>query len=151
MRLKVEVNTREHFCILGYQSKRFQVANSWFSGEAFIQTYKLEELLGTKLRALYQRKKGRDLFDLAYALKQVPALDARAVIDCFLRYTTEGNTRIRRDAFLLNIQEKQKDSRFGTDMPPLLRKISPPEEPVVFSVDEAISLIETVFLSKLPT
>lgn len=27
------------------------------------------ELLGTKLRALYQRKKGRDLFDLWYALR----------------------------------------------------------------------------------
>ena len=33
------------------------------SGKCEITTYSLNELLGTKLRALYQRKKGRDLFD----------------------------------------------------------------------------------------
>ena len=37
--------------------------NSWFSGRCELTTYALEELLGTKLRALYQRAKGRDLFD----------------------------------------------------------------------------------------
>jgi predicted nucleotidyltransferase component of viral defense system len=47
----------------------------WFSGTGAIQTYKLEELLGTKLRALYQRKKGKDLYDLYKAIfvsKQIP-------------------------------------------------------------------------------
>ena len=38
--------------------------NSWFTGSAELTTYHFEELLGTKLRALYQRKKGRDLYDL---------------------------------------------------------------------------------------
>ncbi|MGH2469017.1 MAG: nucleotidyl transferase AbiEii/AbiGii toxin family protein [Chloroflexota bacterium] len=36
----------------------------WFTGSADVPTFALEELLGTKLRALYQRRKGRDLFDL---------------------------------------------------------------------------------------
>lgn len=44
------------------------MGNSWFSGRSELTTYALEELLGTKLRALYQRKKGRDLFDLQKAL-----------------------------------------------------------------------------------
>ncbi len=44
-------------------------------------TYSLEEMLATKMRALLQRDKGRDLFDLSHALgesspdtKQIEAL-----------------------------------------------------------------------------
>jgi predicted nucleotidyltransferase component of viral defense system len=40
-----------------------------FAGPQKIGTYELKELLGTKLRARYQRKKGRDLFDLAVGLE----------------------------------------------------------------------------------
>ena len=46
----------------------FKVESGWFTGVAQLTTYHLEELVGTKLRALYQRKKGRDLFDLYLAL-----------------------------------------------------------------------------------
>ncbi len=59
LRLKVETNCREHFTVLGYTPFPFQVTSSWFTGSCNITTYKLEELLGTKLRALYQRRKGR--------------------------------------------------------------------------------------------
>ena len=68
IRLKVEINTREHFNVLGLTQRNFKVENQWFSGDCKITTYHLEELLGTKLRALYQRRKGRDLFDLYKAL-----------------------------------------------------------------------------------
>lgn len=150
MRLKVEVNTREHFCVLGHQTKPFQVENPWFTGQAPILTYQLEELLGTKLRALYQRKKGRDLFDLAYALQKEPTLHPQAIIQCFERYTREGNTRIRREAFLLNLQEKLRDARFGTDMPPLLRSQEATEGPIGFSVSEAAAFIQETLLTRLP-
>jgi len=69
MRLKVEINTREHFALFGYARIPFTVTSRWFEGTADIVTFELDELLGTKLRALYQRKKGRDLFDLALALE----------------------------------------------------------------------------------
>ena len=49
----------------------FEVKNEWYTGKANITTYNINELLGTKLRALYQRKKGRDLFDLYHALKHL--------------------------------------------------------------------------------
>jgi hypothetical protein len=68
MRMKVEINTREHFTSHGYVTRRMNVANPWFSGHADVTTFSLPELLGTKLRALYQRKKGRDLYDLDVAL-----------------------------------------------------------------------------------
>lgn len=64
LRLKVETNCREHFTVLGLKKISFKVESSWFNGSCEITTYQLEELLGTKLRALYQRRKGRDLFDL---------------------------------------------------------------------------------------
>lgn len=64
IRLKVEINCFEHFNVLGLTKIPLKVENSWFTGEAELTTYHFEELLGTKLRALYQRKKGRDLFDL---------------------------------------------------------------------------------------
>ena len=76
LRLKVEVNTREHFSVLGFKRKPFSVDSPWFRGSADLLTYELEELLGTKLRALYQRSKGRDLYDLAAALERVPQLSS---------------------------------------------------------------------------
>ncbi|MFX8254406.1 nucleotidyl transferase AbiEii/AbiGii toxin family protein, partial [Acinetobacter baumannii] len=70
MRLKVEINTREHFTHHGLQRVPFAVNSRWFEGSCDINTYDLDELLGTKLRALYQRRKGRDLFDIATALSE---------------------------------------------------------------------------------
>ena len=70
MRVKVEVNTREHFSELGFVTLPFAVESPWFSGEAEVTTYALDELLGTKLRALYPRKKGRDVFDLWHAFER---------------------------------------------------------------------------------
>lgn len=58
IRLKVEINCFEHFNVLGLTKIPFKVETSWFTGEAELTTYHFEELLGTKLRALYQRKKG---------------------------------------------------------------------------------------------
>jgi len=74
IRLKVETNCREHFSVLGYQQFPFNLESSWFTGSCNITTYKLEELLGTKLRAMYQRRKGRDLYDLYRVLTQVQAM-----------------------------------------------------------------------------
>lgn len=63
LRLKTEINTREHFTVLGLSKRPFHVHSRWFKGECAITTFALEELLATKVRALYQRRKGRDLFD----------------------------------------------------------------------------------------
>ena len=57
LRLKIEINCFEHFNELGLVKIPFEMENSWFSGKCEITTYCLNELLGTKLRALYQRKK----------------------------------------------------------------------------------------------
>jgi len=59
LKLKVEINSREHFTVLGFEKRVFALDSRWFSGSASILTYHLDELLGTKVRALYQRKKIR--------------------------------------------------------------------------------------------
>ena len=87
LRLKVEINTREHFSILGLKTHQFSVATRWFQGEAQVPTYQLEEMLGTKLRALYQRKKGRDLFDIYVSLKRYPDANRKKIVTCFLNGT----------------------------------------------------------------
>ena len=50
------------------QRMPFSVVNKWYNGKCDVLTYQLDELVGTKLRALYQRRKGRDLYDLYKAL-----------------------------------------------------------------------------------
>ncbi|HLB58267.1 MAG: hypothetical protein A3C55_04510 [Gammaproteobacteria bacterium RIFCSPHIGHO2_02_FULL_42_13] len=122
MRLKVEINTREHFTVLGLVKKIFAVENQWVSNKAELTTYTLEELLGTKLRALYQRKKGRDLFDIAMALKQFPSLEINKVIQCFDHYMDHAATKISRAEFEANLSEKLNDVSFIEDIAPLLRQ-----------------------------
>ena len=85
IKIKIETNCKEHFSELGHREMPFSVENGWFSGTCQIRTFALEELLGTKLRALYQRRKGRDLFDLFYALSRAE-IDCGAVRRCFSRY-----------------------------------------------------------------
>ena len=85
IRLKVEINCMEHFNVQGLQKVPFKVENPWFSGECELTTYSLDELVGTKLRALYQRKKGRDLFDLQLAL-QSGLLNVEHVLESYRRY-----------------------------------------------------------------
>lgn len=57
-KIKIEINSREHFSVLGPFKKEFSIESDWFSGKTFIPTYQFEELLGTKLRALFKEKKG---------------------------------------------------------------------------------------------
>lgn len=68
MKVKIEINTREHGSKLDLLEVPFRVENGWFTDQAMVKTYQLEELLSTKLRALFQRRKGRDLFDLYQVL-----------------------------------------------------------------------------------
>jgi predicted nucleotidyltransferase component of viral defense system len=119
LRLKVEINSREHFTVLGYQQFEFRMASRWYTGSALISSYRIDELLGTKLRALYQRKKGRDLFDLWQTAKTL-AVNPETVVSCFLQYMEYEEHQISRAEFEMNLFEKLDDSRFLDDISPLL-------------------------------
>lgn len=119
LRLKVEINSREHFSVYGVTGLPFSVSSRWFAGDAEISTYTLDELLGTKMRALYQRKKCRDLFDLAVALER-GAVDPERIVVVFSRYMEHGGYRVSRAEFEKNIEAKLRDSQFTGDIGPLL-------------------------------
>lgn len=119
LRLKVEINTREHFAVEGFKEIPFTVNSRWFTGSCSILSYELNELLGTKLRALYQRKKGRDLFDLAVALDHQDA-DPETIIKAFYTYMEHGGDSVTKREFEANITKKMADENFTTDIGPLL-------------------------------
>ncbi len=110
----------ENFCVLGYQDSPFSVESDWFTGRASVRTFALEELLGTKVRALYQRKKGRDLFDLWYALTFCDCVPEQ-IVTCFGKYMEHAGQRIKRTEMIRNVEEKLSDSRFLNDIAPLIR------------------------------
>lgn len=119
MRVKIEINTREHFSILPTVRHPFAVENPWYQGTAQLPVYQLNELLGTKLRALYQRKKGRDLYDLVLAMKHAD-VNQQQVVDCFQGYLKEAGTPISRAQFEENLALKLQDESFLGDLGPLL-------------------------------
>lgn len=121
MKLKIEINTREHFNVLGLKEIPYKVENQWFSGECYITGYELEELLGTKLRALYQRSKGRDLFDLYWALTN-HEVDTQKVIQCYKAYMDFSVEKPpTKKQFMANMEEKMKDKEFHQDIHSILR------------------------------
>jgi predicted nucleotidyltransferase component of viral defense system len=119
LKLKVETNTREHFSAFGLRTVPFRVSSRWFEGSCGIQSYELDELLATKLRALYQRKTGRDLFDLAVVLTGGHA-DPERVVDAFLLYMDHESHTITRALFEENLALKMEDPAFLADISPLL-------------------------------
>jgi len=121
MRLKIEINTREHFNVLGLKQIPYKVENGWFSGECMLTGYELEELLGTKLRALYQRRKGRDLFDLYWALRN-QQVDIEKLIHCYKTYMQSSVDKPpTQKQFLTNIAEKMTDHEFLDDIHIILK------------------------------
>jgi len=141
LRLKVEINCREHFSILGYKERDFSVDSRWFKGSAHIQTYNLEELLGTKFRALYQRKKGRDLFDLYQALAVLKP-DPGIILSCYASYMDYNGVKVpNKKQFTNNLTEKLSDIEFLNDTNGLLRtgEIYKPKEAFEFLYEELFS------------
>lgn len=120
MKLKVEVNCREHFTVLGIKKMSINLNSQWFKGTASIPTYDIHELLGTKLRALYQRKKGRDLFDMWYAMTQTKA-DGAKIINIWEKYMIEEGHSVSQAEFLNNMDRKIGEKEFKGDIIGLLR------------------------------
>lgn len=120
LKLKVEINTREHFSIFDNVEIEHNLVSTFHSGNCRIKTFTIEELLSTKLRALYQRKKGRDLFDLWYAYEKVN-LDSKKIIEAFSKYISNENLSITSQSFIANMEEKLNDDEFAGDISGLLR------------------------------
>jgi predicted nucleotidyltransferase component of viral defense system len=143
MRLKVEINTREHFAVYGLKRIPFEVSSRWFDGACEISTFELDELLATKLRALYQRKQGRDLFDLATALEK-PEVTPERIVAAFLEYMKHEGHKITRALFEKNLTEKLGDPDFTADISPLLA------DGFAWDIEKAAPIVSSSLVERLP-
>jgi predicted nucleotidyltransferase component of viral defense system len=137
LKLKVEINTREHGSLFGIRSYPFVVESDWYQGKTEVASFEPEELFGTKLRALLQRRKNRDLFDLGEGLKEL-ALDADKLVASFEHYLALEGKPITRAIAEERMLEKLTRS-LTEDIAPLL------PAGVRFNDDDAIDAFERVW------
>jgi predicted nucleotidyltransferase component of viral defense system len=118
LKLKIEINTWEHQNLHGLKTYPFEVVSDWHQAKTDIVSFEPEELFGTKLRALLQRDKHRDLFDLNEGLLQL-GLDYDKLISCFHHYLAQEGHPISR----ANAEErmlKKLNRNLTEDIAPLL-------------------------------
>ena len=143
IRLKIEINCKEHFNVLGLVKVPFAIKSQWVNGSCKITTYQLDELIGTKFRALYQRKKGRDLFDLHKAL-EIQNLNTGNVLKCYHQYISFSDGQSPSQAvYLANMEEKMKEEIFLDDIQGLLRPS------VIFNPQAAYEMVKKELIEKI--
>lgn len=138
MKIKIEINTREHFAIDGIRNLKLECKSDWFTGSADIATFSTEELLATKLRALYQRRKGRDLFDLWIAQELKP--NFAKTVKILKAYLDKANLSITKKEFLDNLSAKIEDPIFQNDITPLIRNSSE------YNLKEAFEYVKKTYM-----
>lgn len=145
--IEVETNVSERTPHLELMHPRFEFS---FRDEFLITplvSFHLNEMLATKLRALFQRRKGRDLFDLQVAISRGdPAvLSIDTVIAAFQHYTRAEKTRVARGEFIEHLHGCLRDrTGFCTDLDGLLRQGEK------WDAHAAGTLIERQILARLP-
>jgi hypothetical protein len=117
---------------------------------AKVRSYDINEMLGTKTRALMQRKQGRDLFDLwhAWTLSEAGttayAVDGQKAMQAFEWYLENEGTQMRQGEANRLLDERLKDRGFRGDMDTLLRPGS-----TKFDVDAAGEVVRSAFFKHL--
>ncbi|HPL35334.1 MAG TPA: nucleotidyl transferase AbiEii/AbiGii toxin family protein [Verrucomicrobiota bacterium] len=113
--------------------------------QTHIKGFDIHEMLGTKMRAMFQRKRGRDLFDLYWALTKSPTpVDPAAVIASFEHYLKQEGTKAGRAEFIRILDDHLKDRGFCSDMQPLLRA------DITYDPQAAGKYVKTHLLNLLP-
>ena len=149
IRLKIEINTGEIEAFDEPATLPLEIENPWFSGEAAISTFSREEMLATKLRALLQRNKGRDLYDLAHALEIFEGLDNDRIVEMFGRYLSRSGEVISRTQAEERMFAKLANPRFLLDIRPLL-PAAQVEALTEDSTAESFRRVFTTLVDRLP-
>lgn len=133
IRIKVETNVKESSPLDKHIFLPYRVDSRWWNGSAEVRTFPIEEILGTKVRALCQRRKGRDLFDLWTGLNQ-PGVDDQVVIDALAHYM--GAKIYSYPQLVGHLATKLGDPEFEADLDPLVTAV-----PDGYEAVDAIELI----------
>ena len=139
-KIKIEINTFERSPMLGFFFAEHSVESPYYNGTANVRTFYKEELVATKIRALYQRSKGRDLYDIWLALTELH-LSPEKILEAFPIYRPENMTSKN---YVNNLHAKLSDQQFTSDIENLIRSDAP-----VYDVQEAGKYVEDVLISKL--
>lgn len=142
LRLKIEVNCREHHTLFGIQNVKHEMQSDWYTDKVLIPSYELAELLGTKMRALYQRRKGRDLFDMWFAITQSD-VEPTKIIDAWNFYMEEEGNKVSQKEFHENMEKKILDQDFLGDMQGLLRPS------LTYDIQKAYKFVKKELLEKI--
>lgn len=139
-KIKIEINTFERSPMLPLKAVRHAVESGYCSESASVPTFQVEELVATKLRAIYQRSKGRDLYDLWLALTNL-SIPPEAIVSAFPAYRPDGVTP---EMMAENLKRKLSDEQFLHDIDPLARQGTSEYDPL-----EAGRLVIEELLSRL--
>lgn len=115
-KIKIEINTFERSPMLPLATRPMAIESAWFSGKINVPVFQVEELCATKVRALYQRSKGRDLFDIWLALTEL-GVEPVGIVGAFDVYRPEGLTRGLMEK---NLEAKLIDADFCHDCDSLI-------------------------------
>lgn len=143
MRIKIEVNVSERTPFMQPARLGYDVPFQDKVRSAEIVSFDLNEMLGTKMRALFQRDQGRDLFDL-YSAGIGRDFSAEKTIDAFMHYMAGEKKLVRREDFLKVFQRKRASAAFRRDMETLLRV------ELDYDFKTAADWIEKTLIQRLP-
>jgi predicted nucleotidyltransferase component of viral defense system len=141
IRVKIETNIAETDAFLPRITRPYAVESRWYSGQAEVSTFQIEELMATKLRALYQLRKGRDLFDLWHVLTDLHP-DEDLIVDGLADYM--GEDIFNYHDLSTNLQAKIEHNDFLTDMDQLMAG-----SPDTYNLTAAADLVMERLASKL--
>jgi hypothetical protein len=142
MKLKIEINVVEHFQVMDVEESPFSFDSEWFKGSCVISVNQLEELMATKIRALYQRRKGRDLFDLWIVFSRNLA-NLEETIKIFRQYCEQEGLIISEKLFRNNLELKRINQDFRGDMEILL------PNHIKWDFDEVFEYVQKEIISKV--
>ena len=149
--IKVDINLNEHAALYPLVHVNFESLDD--DGELVMAqaiSYDINEMLGTKTRALMQRQQGRDLFDLWFAWSQSQAgltpytVDGKRAMEAFEWYLTNEGTSMGREEAGQLLDQRLRNPSFRQDMDTLLRPGL-----ARFDVDAAAQLVRSAFLAHL--
>ncbi|HYH83556.1 MAG TPA: nucleotidyl transferase AbiEii/AbiGii toxin family protein [Longimicrobium sp.] len=159
-KLKIEVNVTEREPVFDLVKIPYAPPLEDRADPVLLVSYDVDEMLGTKMRALRQREHGRDLFDLAHAWHhctgtasagrsagdEVPRvmITPSRVAHAFTEYMRREGTIATCDDYSDDLARKLTLARFRADLTDVLAT------DVAYDVDAAAAVLRDVFLPHLP-
>jgi predicted nucleotidyltransferase component of viral defense system len=107
---KIEISHVERFPIISPLRKKIKTPD----GLADVVTYTLEELTATKLRALLERFKGRDIYDLFFISKLKP--DPTVIRKMFLYYFYRSRKVFNPNVHYKNLVKRYESGNYADDV-----------------------------------